>query len=245
MARLLGRVLVLAALSTLGLATPARAQWTNPYTHQTWNNPGSSLVDTMLYNRMQRDLLLKSMKKEGGQAGDAAEPAARATRTTFRPSPGSRVPEEFSASLLAGKADRAELTRYLRQVLGAYASKAMQEKRPNDLGHALTFFVAVNYLVLHGDDVSDEAMAAANRQLDALLASSANLAKAGDRQKQQLAEYFVCSAGFVLAGYQQGKEKADARQVKQYQELAAQNLKLLLQVEADQIRLTDAGLQLR
>lgn len=241
MARLLGRVV---ALAVLGLAAPARAQWTNPYTGNTWNNPTSSFLDTVIRGKLNAAAMARA-QKDRKPGGSPDEQATAPVRVTYRSAGGSRVADEFAASLLSEKADRAELARYLRQVLGAYASKARDEGRPNDLGHALTFFVAVNYLVVHEQDVSDEGMAAANRQLDALLASSANLARAGDRQKQQLAEYFVCSAGFVLAGYQQGKEKDDARQVKQYQALAGQNLKQLLQIEADRLQITDDGLRLR
>lgn len=228
------------ALATLGLlAAPASAQWRNPYTGNIWNNPTSSLVDTMLRGRMMKDLMSRAAKKDS----PAAKPAAGAARVTYRPSP-SRVPEEFSASLLETEADRAELTRYLRQVLEVYVAKAREEGRPNDVGHALTFFVAGNYSVLHEGDVSDAAQVSLNRQLDELLASSASLTKAGDGQKQRLAEHFVCSTFFVLAGYQQGKQLDRPEQVKLYRGLAAKNLESLLQVEAGRLRLDDGGLRM-
>ena len=239
------RTLALGAIAALSFAAaPALAQWTNPYSGRMWNNPGSSLLDTMIQGRVYRKMLLDSMGKEGekGAAAPASKPAARPARITYRPSAASRVPEEFSASLLESKADRAELTRYLRQVMEVYAAKAREERRPHDVGHALTFFVAGNYAILHEQDVSDDATTALNQQLDQVLGP--DLARASDAQKQQLAEYVVCSTFFALAGYQQGKQLDKPDQVRTYRDLAAMNLKAVLQVDAARIRLTEAGLQL-
>jgi hypothetical protein len=52
-----------AALALLGIfsAVPSQAQYTNPYTGRTFNNGGSSLLDTMILNNSRRMMLNSSL----------------------------------------------------------------------------------------------------------------------------------------------------------------------------------------
>jgi len=54
------------------------AQWRNPYTGTTWNNPNSSLLDTFNYGRMQQHLLEKSFARRQDSPAAPALAAARA-----------------------------------------------------------------------------------------------------------------------------------------------------------------------
>ena len=40
---------------------PLQAQYTNPYTGRTFNNPTSSLIDTMILNNQRMSMLMSSM----------------------------------------------------------------------------------------------------------------------------------------------------------------------------------------
>jgi hypothetical protein len=52
-----------AVLALLGIfsAAPSQAQYTNPYTGRTWNNPGSSLLDTMILNKSREMMMSGNM----------------------------------------------------------------------------------------------------------------------------------------------------------------------------------------
>ncbi len=237
-------LLVVGLLAAVALPAPVRAQWTNPYSGSTWNNPSSSLIETMLRGQVNQKALLQPAKP--ATTGPRLAPA-RPARITYRPSP-TRVPEEIAASLFPKPADQAELVVFLRDAKASYVAEAAKAGRANDLGHALTFFVTANYVVFHGEDPSDAATEALNLQLDALLRSSESLVKASDVQKQQLADHLACTAFFVLAGLEQGKQKGGAEgaeQVKLYRALAAQNLKQLLKLDVARLLLTEQGLRER
>lgn len=241
----MNRLLVVVGLLAVVLpAAPARAQWTNPYSGSTWNNPSSSLIETMLRGQVNQKALLQTAKPA---ATNPKVAPARPARVTYRPSV-TRVPEEIAASLFPKPADQAELVVFLRDARDSYRAEAIKAGRENDLGHALTFFVAGNYVAFHGEDPSDAATEALNLQLDALLRSNESLVKASDAQKQQLADHFVCTALFVLAGVEQGRQKGGAEgaeQLKLYRALAAQNLKVLLHLDVARLRLTEQGLRER
>lgn len=241
---MISRRAVVLVCSALCLSSgTAFGQWRNPYTGNTWNNPTSSLIDTMLRGRMIRDAMLKDMARREKKPAKTAEAApARAAHVTYRRS-ASRVADTFAASLFAGKAERAEMARFLREALGVYTNEAGKAGRKNDVGHALTFFVAGNYAIFNEQDVSDAATDALNLQMDQALAGIETTTS--DQQRQQLAENLVCATSFVLAGYQQGKEKGSAEQVQTYRALAGAFLKAVLELEPGTIALTDAGLSQR
>jgi hypothetical protein len=236
------RTVMSAGLVLFLSSSVAFGQWTNPYTGTTWNNPTSSLIDTMLRGRMMRDLMIKEMARKGQPAKTAAAAPVRAAHVTYRPK-ASKVADAFAASLYPGKAERAELARFLQAALGVYAKEASKAGRKNDVGHALTYFVAGNYAIYNEQNVSDPATESLNLQMDQVLAGLD--AKTSDEQRQQLAEQLVCAISFVLAGYQQGKEKGSAEQVSTFRALAGQYLKTVLEMEPGKIALTDAGLAQR
>jgi hypothetical protein len=63
---------------SLFAVTPAQAQYTNPHTGTTWNNPTSSLIDTMLLNN-QRAMMMRNSLMAGNLSNAAVTAAYKRT----------------------------------------------------------------------------------------------------------------------------------------------------------------------
>lgn len=150
------QTLLLALGIAAALSTSAHAQYTNPYTGTTWNNPMSSYLDTVIMGNQQmsnliiqqsinRSMLERSMKgKKGksssktGKSGSKATPQAPAApaedsfesavqATNFKFSPSPAVPQKMAELLIADAKDRPEATK----VFGWCLQSAREDFRKN------------------------------------------------------------------------------------------------------------------
>lgn len=220
---------------------PSLAQkvWVNPYTGGTWNNPGSCLLETMIRNRMNRQMLEKSITRPV-----PARQAAPA-RVTYRASDSLANAAQLAASLTDDPKDRNNLEQFFREALTNYRAAARKDGRPNDVGHALALCIAVSYGVATDRDVPESAVPAITRQMDEALLAMPGLREAGDEQKQSVAETFAMVGMFLAAGYDQSvrEHKTEARAA--YKQLAEASFRALTGVDPGELKLTAAGLTKR
>ena len=78
-------------------AVPARAQWNNPYTGNTWNNPMSSYLDTMMLGnqRMANLMMMEDVRNPGRDArkkAAAKQKSGAKTKTTSNAAPSNAAP---------------------------------------------------------------------------------------------------------------------------------------------------------
>ena len=118
---------VVAILACLNVGSSfGQSGWVNPYTGGVWNNPGSCLLDTMIRNRMNQQMLEKSIGRTSrATPATSATPAApRVARVTYRHSESLKNAEQLAASLTDSPKDRQELTASFRESLEKYRQGA-------------------------------------------------------------------------------------------------------------------------
>ena len=231
---------LVAVCACLGMG-PSLAQgaWVNPYTGGVWNNPGSCLLDTMLRNKMNQQMLEKSIARRA----DSRPAAPRVERLSYRSAEGLGNAEQLAAALTDSAKDRQELTGFFLEALAKYRAAAARVGRADDLGYALAFCLACSYSVANGCDVPDESLMGLARQMDMALADMPGIRQNSDAQRQTVAENFVMLGMFVAAGYEQSSNKPEARAV--YVELAQSSFHSLTGLDARGVSLTSSGMRLR
>jgi hypothetical protein len=200
---------LLAVLLLLGLAARADADaWTNPYTGRTWNNPTSSLIDTMIQQRMQRDMLERALarKKDGAAATSPPVKHEPYSKSDFAGSKKRVVVDALIASLVSTAEQKQALATGINQVFDAFEKQV----RRNNVAYALAFMLAAAVMVEREVQMSDEQTEELAAGINDLLARSAPFQKSGAADRQKLYESFVTVGALILIFAEVGKGDADS-----------------------------------
>lgn len=122
--------------------------------------------------------------------------------------------------------------------------QAMQGKgyKVHSLATATTYWLLVNYNIVRGMVSTDAQDAAVLRQMQARMSSTPAMQSMTDAQKQRAAEGMFWFATLQQYGYEQAKQGAAGYDMKTVVSDARETLKAF-GIEADQLTLTDQGLQ--
>lgn len=122
--------------------------------------------------------------------------------------------------------------------------QAMQGKgyKVHSLATAATYWLLVNYNIVRGVVSTDAQDAAVLRQMQARMSSSPAMQSMSDAQKQRAAEGMFWFATLQQYGYEQAKQGVAGYDMKTVVSDARDALKTF-GIEADQLALTDQGLQ--
>lgn len=251
MRRLPFSVLLLPAFVAFSLFTLAYAQyggWTNPYTGSTWNNPGSSLLDTMIQGRIFAPSQPSTAGGAQGGADTGAESEAEFPRTSatgFQPVPGRLEVAAFAQSLTADPTEQAIFIEALDESIALFEQAARDLGRPHNVALAITYMIAANYTVYTGGlEVEEEAFETLWGAVHQMLAESLDFKRSSHRARQSLYETAVMTASLPLMGYVQAVEEGDSRSAAMYQEFAGQVLSSSLGVPPDEVLFTPTGVSL-
>lgn len=224
------------------------AGWYNMYTGGVWNNPGSCLIDTMIYNKTMANAALKNMQRNQSQAARPQKQPQQVTQarpTIYRPSgKTSPVPSALARTLTDRKADRDTMTAFFKEAISNYGEYARQAKRPNDLGLALAFFFGVCIGITTDNQVDDPAIFAAARQMDVILAEQTAVGSAPDAKKEEMAHTLACLATFALAGVTQAEEEGNSEGAESFRELARQSMSEVFGIDVDSVKMDHGGLRI-
>ena len=215
--------------------------WYNAYTGGSWNNPGSALIDTMIYNKMMAGASLKKM-----QRGPSVKPGAPAlSRTVYRPSSSpSSVPHRVAEAFSNEKASKKELAAFFKEALVSFDQISKQAGRPYDLGFALAFFAGVCVGISTENEVDDSAILAAATQMDRLLAEQPGIASATNARKRDFAEVLACMAIFALAGHTQSEEEGNVEAADTFRQFGRQAMTEILGMDTHQLRMDGQGIRI-
>lgn len=225
------------------------ATWYNAYTGGMWNNPGSCLLDTMIYNKTMANAALKNMQRNQSQASkpqkQTQKQAQKILPTTYRPSgKPSPVPSTLARTLTDRKEDVNTMTAFFNEALANYSNYSIQAKRPNDLGLALAFFFGVCIGITTDNQVDDQAIFATARQMDVVLAEQSAVGSAPDAKKEEMAHTLACLATFALAGVTQAEEEGNSEGAESFRELARQSMSEVFGIDVNNARMNHSGLRI-
>lgn len=254
------RLTKLIAIALLFQSTlmPVRAQYTNPYTGRTFNNPMSSFLDTVIKNNMQmqnlmtsqmisRNMLQQSLSRRGLKQTKKqqveADRFARYRGTMFKTAR-PVMPAKLAAMFVKTPgADRENMTKLFDALLKAYEIRSKEQKAPsNDLARTLAYCIAANYAYATEQEVSASGLIELRKKIRAALTADEKFRAMSDAKKQQLSESIIILTHFMALGYDNSKESKDVKSMTAFKQFAQFNLQTMLGVPSNQVRLEKTGL---
>jgi len=177
----------------------------------------------------------KSTAPEGLQV-TAPSPAPKNVGV-FKPGK-STVAKQLGDAIGSTKEEKDAVAMLASATKDAFEAQPETQKWKNNVAGALAFFLISNLVVATGsEEPSDETSQALFQAMSLALDASPEMAKASAKDKQQLYEVLIGFTGLPLAIYTEAKERGDAAQMKQAQELAAKLIELVLKVDAKSVKL--------
>lgn len=186
------------------------AQYTNPYSGVSWNNPMSSYLDTALYNRIWSRAVTQGVGAKTAKVATAevkaAAPQAALTATDFKPA----GPRTIAAQLVAqSKGVTREQGLALVTGLNAGIDVFEKEARKNNVAYAMAFLIGVSVQVATETEVPDAQAEALAQAINDELAAAPVFKKATAKQKQQLYETCIVVGALIGGMAAQAAESND------------------------------------
>jgi hypothetical protein len=238
----------------LAMAQTAPAQYTGPYTDSMgggFNNPLSAQMSTMLWSnifyRTTGASTTGTSARRTNTSAAAPQPATSqtvdASALRFRSS-GTRLATQKLADQLGNTpAEREQYLKLMNAVLDGFDQKVKAAGLQNDLGIALSYFLAENARIYHGQpELSDQQFVEIRRVIADAFLSTGALQNINDRQKQEFYEGLVAYTGITQFGYEQSKQANNEAMARLYQKVAGQNLQTVTKMSPDSINLSGDGL---
>ncbi|WP_035991345.1 DUF6683 family protein [Leptolyngbya sp. KIOST-1] len=216
------------ATATLSLAAPrpAEAQFTNPYTFSTWNNPISSSADTAIMNRAFQRMI------EGSSSSSAPAAPAPLSASTFRPVAAQLMPQRLAADPALSPTERQQMAAVYSDLLTFYHDWLGQEgeqRLQNNVAGAMTYLLLTSHYILNnGAELSQSDQEAMLQNFNEALSSDAHFQTLSAQAKQELYEILVISAALPLALFFEGHEVGDPASVAEAQAMVEAVLTAIL-----------------
>jgi hypothetical protein len=199
---------------------------------ETWKGPDSSLITSILKNR-----------EKNRSSNGTAKPRLEVVK--FNPVGDSGVAKSLADAFGRTDGEKAALAEAFGQIKQGYEAGVAKEGKSNNLAAAMTFFITANVAAYHQTDLpADEAGENLFQSLQDSMASVPEFARLSNPEKQQMHDWLVCMAGFVMAGYTGAKQDGDKESLKNFSELADYSMRLVLGVELGKLSFTGNNLSI-
>lgn len=256
--------------SVSNFATRAAAQYVNPYTGNTFNNPVSSYLDTVIQGNIQtqnlliqqsinRSILERSIQQQQGtteQNTSTSEPSSSeeeppavddsnlAAATSFKPVARSLVPQKIAAQIGKTPQEQQEYESDVNQLLEFYESYVQDSKwQLNDVAHAMSYYIGANYYVYRdGKEISDRERSALYQTVSKFLATNKDYQALSDAEKQEMYEAMAIQGSLPLLGYKSAIAEGNKEATQGFRHNAQQNLESLFDVPVAKVKFTDDGI---
>ncbi len=198
---------------------------------QTWSGPDSTMIMTLLKTRKARP-------------AKGAAPSRNAT-LTFRPAGDSGVPKSLADAFGRTAEEKTALTDAFQQIKQGYDTEVTKVGKANNLAAAMTFFISANVATYHRTDMpSDEVADNLFSALEETMATVPAIARLSNLEKQQMHDWLVCMAGFVMAGYADAKQTGDQTSLNNFREFADYSMRLVLGTEVSRVSFAGSSLSI-
>lgn len=256
--------------SVSNFAPKATAQYVNPYTGNTFNNPVSSYLDTVIQGNIQtqnlliqqsinRSILERSIQQQQGtneQNTSTSEPSSSeeepiavddsnpAAATSFKPVARSVVPQKIAAQIGKTPQEQQEYERDIDQLLKFYESYVQDSQwQLNDVAHAMSYYIGANYYVYtDGKEISDRKRSALYQTVSKFLVTNKDYLALNDAEKQEMYEAMAIQGSLPLLGYKSAVTEGNKEASQGFRQNAQQNLESLFGVPVAKVQFTDDGI---
>ncbi|HSL55959.1 MAG TPA: lipocalin family protein [Pyrinomonadaceae bacterium] len=166
---------------------------------------------------------------------------ARVEVLKFTPAGDSGVSKALADALGGTPEERAALVQAFAQLKQAYEAEVAREGKLNNLGAAMTFFIAANVMSYYQTEMpSDADVAKLMESLQQAMARIPAFARMSGPEKHKMHDWLVYMGGFALTNYMEAKQRNDAQGLATMKQFADYALRLALGVEAKNLRLSGA-----
>lgn len=246
-------LLTLAGFVLAAAPRPCHAQYTNYETGRTFNNPTSSLLDSMILHNMQRQQLMNSLalnRLSGMVLSRAAKRKAGQERirrgqatTRFKPVAASLISVFVTREAAKTPAQKRELTRAWAARLRAFRQAAASSGvAPNDLASGFSLMFALNFEVFSGGQkASATQRASLTQDFRQSLLKDAEFQGWSEAEKQLLYEEKAINTMDAVLDYQAAFRAGDAGARAGAQAAAKTLLDAWWTEPIDSLELTPAG----
>lgn len=214
---------------------PTKAQFTNPYTFSTWNNPISSSADTAIMNRAFQRMVEGSVSGTSAAVAPASNPAPLSA-SSFRPVAWQLMPQPLASDPSLSPAEQQQLATLYSELLTTYHDWLIDEgeqRLENNVAGAMMYLMLTSQYVLNdGEELSQEEQEVVLQNFNEALASDTHFQELSAQGKQELYETLVISASLPMALYFEGQADDDLSLITQAQAMAEAILIAILTGEA-------------
>ena len=203
------------------LLSPCAHAQSNEKVRQTYNGPDVSSLWELLKDTSAKDVRVDVLK--------------------FTPAGDSGVSKALADALGGTPEERAGLVQAFAQLKQAYEAEVAREGKSNNLGAAMTFFIAANVVSYYQTEMPSDADVA--KLMDSLQQAMARIpafAQMSGPEKHRMYDWLVYMGGFALSNYMDAKQRNDAQGLATMKQFADYALRLALGVEAKNLRLAGA-----
>lgn len=200
--RFISLVVVTTALLLPGVAS---AQWRNPFTGNTFNNPLSSTLDTMILHSMQQRMLESSVQAHQPAKGKAKPKHQSLSKSDFKPpQKGHPVVAAFLDSVKLDTDQR----RQFQQAIDATFNLVDKQLRKNNVATAFGLAIGTSLEIITGKQSSDEADKELIAGINDQLAAAPEFTKLAPKDKQTLSDTLVLTGALLVILHSAGESDA-------------------------------------
>jgi hypothetical protein len=189
----------------LATAAPARAQFRNPYTGTTWNNPVSSSVDTMLLHHTQKKMLERSIAAQQGKKAAATVARAPLTASDFVPAKKGRpAVKAFLDSAGLPKDQRAAI----EQVIDLTFAAVEKGGRKNNVATAMGIAIGAALMIANGKEIPDDDLSELTLGINDVFAVTAEFKQLDAAARQDIYESLIMTTALLATFHELGTSDA-------------------------------------
>jgi hypothetical protein len=182
--------------AALLLPGTAGAQWRNPFTGNTFNNPISSSLDTMILHSMQQRMLQQSIQAHQQGTAKAAKPKhVPLSKTDFKPpEKGHPVVKAF----LDAAAPKADERKQFQKAIDETFGVVEKSLRKNNVATAFGLAIGTALEIVTGKESSEQADKELIAGINDELAAAPEFAKLAPKDKQTLNDTLVLTGALMI-----------------------------------------------
>lgn len=182
-------------VATLLISGDARAQWRNPFTRSTFNNPLSSSLDSMILHSMQQRMLEQSIHARQQGTAKAKPKHVSLSKTDFKPAEkGHPAVTAFLEAVAAKPDERKQFQKAIDETFGL-VEKSL---RKNNVATAFGLAIGTALEVVTGKEASEEADKELIAGINDQLAAAPEFTKLAAKDKQTLNDTLVLTSALTI-----------------------------------------------
>lgn len=201
----------------------------------TWKGPSASVFNRILTRRAPSEKPSRKVTSRRSNRPVADSPVPSGPEVVkFRPGPDTGIGDMLAAAFTTNPSERSVLQELFRQLKQSYETEVAKDGKSNDLAAAMTFFIASNVVAYYNSDMpSDAATEGLYNTIRSGMASTTEIERLTNSEKQKVHDWLVYMGGFVLAGHVNAKNTNDRLSLADFKAIADQSMRLVLGVGPD------------